>query len=121
MLQSSKSVHCSLGYSDRLPEPILVVAGGWGVDDANALVGGLPPVRVLEKTSAITKEHGYNVDFHLVDQTGLQVLLGHVCAAAQVDVFAARRVLGPLKRRVNAFGDKMKGRPALHFERLAGM
>jgi hypothetical protein len=36
------------------------------------------------------------VDFHLVDQAGLQVLMGDVGAASQVDVLASRGGLGLL-------------------------
>ena len=46
---------------------ILVVADRWGVDDANALVIHLPSARVVEETSAITQEHGNDMDFHFVN------------------------------------------------------
>ena len=64
---------------------------------------------------------GTTLDIHLVNQAGLQVLLGHGGAAAQGDVFAPPRVLGPLKGCVDAFGDEVEGRAALHFERIAGV
>jgi hypothetical protein len=62
-------------------QAMLVVADRWGVDDANALIIHLPPARVVEETSAITQEHGNDMDFHFVNQAGLQVLLGDIRAA----------------------------------------
>jgi hypothetical protein len=60
------------------------VADSGGVNDANALVASLPPVGVVEETNAITQEHRNDVNLHLVNQTGLQVLLGNVCAAPNI-------------------------------------
>jgi hypothetical protein len=105
-----------------LPSPVIfVVADRRGVDDANALVASLLPARVVEETCAIAQKHGHDVDIHLVNQAGLQVLLGQGGAAAQGDVFAPPRVLGPLKRCLDALGDEVEGRAALHFERIAGV
>jgi hypothetical protein len=101
--------------------PILVVTDRWGIDDPNAFVGGLPPVRVVEKTCAIAKKYGHDVDFHFVDQTGLEVLLGDIGATAQGNVFAARSVPGPLKRCFDSVRDEMKSCPAFHLKRVAGM
>ena len=102
-----------------LPSPVIfVVADRRGVDDANAHVASLLPARVVEETCAIAQKHGHDVDIHLVNQAGLQVLLGHGGAAAQGDVFAPPRVLGPLKRCADPFGDEVEGRAALHFERI---
>jgi hypothetical protein len=94
-----------------LPSPVIfVVADRRGVDDANAPVASLLPARVVEETCAIAQKHGHDVDIHLVNQAGLQVLLGHGGAAAQGDVFAPPRVLGPLKRCVDALGRRRNRR-----------
>ena len=97
------------------------MADGWGVNDANALVLGLPSIGVLEKTGTIAKENGHNVDVHFVDQAGREVLLGDIRTAAQIDVFPPGSVFGLLQRRVNAFSDKVKSCSTLHFKRIAGV
>ena len=51
------------------------MADGWGVNDANALVIGLPSIGILEKTGTIAKKNGHNMDVHFVDQAGHEVLL----------------------------------------------
>jgi len=43
------------------------MADGWGVNDANALVIGLPSIGILEKTGTIAKKNGHNMDVHFVD------------------------------------------------------
>jgi hypothetical protein len=91
------------------------------VDDANAFVGRLPPVRVVEKTCAIAKRYGHDVDFHFVDQTGFEILLGDIGATTQGNVFAVRSVPGPLKRHIGSFGDEVKSCSTLHLKWAAGV
>lgn len=91
-------------------QTILVVADRWRIDDAHTLVRRLPSIRVIEQTGAITQEHRNDVDFHLVDQAGLHVLLGNVRAAPKRNVFAPRGVPSPIERSVNAFGDEVERR-----------
>jgi hypothetical protein len=104
-----------------LPPPIFVVADRRGIDDANALVLRLLTIGVVEQPGAIAKKHGNDVDFHFVDQTGLEVLLGDIGATAQGNVFAARSVPGPLKRHIDSFGDEVKSCSTLHLKRIAGV
>ena len=97
------------------------MADGWGVNDANALVIGLPSIGILEKTGTIAKKNGHNMDVHFVDQAGREVLPGDIRTAAQIDVFPPGRVFGLLQRRVDALSQKVKNCFALHFKRIAGV
>jgi hypothetical protein len=87
----------------------------------NAVVRSLPPGCVFEKTSPVTQEHGNNVDLHLVDRAGLQVLGDIGAAASQNDVSARSSVPRSLQRRVDSLGDKVEGGPSLHRDRFAGV
>ena len=101
--------------------PILVVTDRWGIDDPNAFVGSLPSIGLVEKTGAIAEKHGRYVDFHFVDQTGSEVLLGNVRTTAQSHIFAACSFFGPFKRCFDSVRDEMKSCPAFHLKRVAGM
>jgi hypothetical protein len=102
-------------------QTILAVSYRWRIDDANTFVISLSPVRVVEEAGAATEEDGNNMDFHFVNQSGLQVLLANIRATSQHDVFTLRSVPGSLERRVNSFCDKMKSRAAFHLERFAAV
>ncbi len=78
----------------------------WRIGDADAFVTALSPAGIVEKTWAIAKKNRNDVDFHFIDKSGFQVLLGDARAAAQSNVFALRGSLGLLKRRVNSFVTK---------------
>jgi hypothetical protein len=97
------------------------MADRWGAYSANTVVRRLPPGRVFEKTSTGTQEHRNNVDLHLVNQAGLEVLLGDIGAASQNNVSACGSVPRSLERYADSFGDKVEGCPSLHRERFAGV
>ena len=61
------------------------------------------------------------MDLHLVNQAGLQVLLGDIGAASQNNVPACGSVPRSLQRYVDSFGDKVEGGLSLHRERFAGV
>ena len=97
------------------------MADRWGAYSANAVIRRLPPGRVFEKTSTGTQEHRNNVDLHLVNQAGLEVLLGDIGAASQNNVSACGSVPRSLQRYADSFGDKVEGGPSLHRDRFAGV
>jgi hypothetical protein len=55
-----------------------------GSDDTNALVTALSPLGVVKKACASTKKNGNDVNIHLIDQSGLQVLLGDIAPPPKV-------------------------------------
>ncbi len=74
---------------------------------------------MVEEPLPATEEDGHDVDGELVDESGAQVLLRRRGAAADRDVLAVRRGDGLLERALDAVGDEVEGRPALHLERRA--
>jgi hypothetical protein len=68
---------------------------------------------VVEEAGALAEQEWDDGDLQLVDQSRGEVLLGHVCAAAERDVLAAGRLLRLLERGFDSVGDEVEGRPAL--------
>ena len=95
------------------------VRGGGALDDLRAFERHLGTVQIVEQPRAAAEQHGDEVDPQLVEQPGLEVLLGDVRPAAQVDVLAAGRLARLRQRRLDAVGDEVEGGAALHHERLA--
>ena len=78
-------------------------------------------VETGEERLAATEEDGRDDEMHLVDEPGVQILPDSGCASAEADVAAARRLLGTGKRGLDAVGDEMEDRAALHFQRRPRM
>ena len=102
---------------DAVPE----VGGDRGFDHPRAEPARLGSEEVLEQPDAVAEEHGDEVDLKLVEQPGLEVLLGDARAAADRDVLVARGRLGLLERGLDAVGDEGEGRSSLLGHRLAGV
>src|SRR5205823_623746 len=75
----------------------------------------------VEQPLAAAEQRRRDVQLHLVDQAGAQVLLCGLRAAGERDVLAARGAPRLLERRLDAFADEGKRRAALQLERLASV
>jgi hypothetical protein len=104
-----------------LDRPIADVGDSGSVDGIDLLEPWRLRTQVLEQPLAGAEEDRDQGDVEFVDQPGDQVLLKQVGPAGQGDVLVPGRVLGLLQRRLDPIGDEVKGRTALHLERLAGM
>jgi hypothetical protein len=68
---------------------------------------------------ARAEQHRRHVQLHLVDQTGVQVLLRGLCTARQRDVLLPRRAARLLERTLDPVGHEGERRAALRHQRLA--
>ncbi len=78
------------------------------------LVAERGEVEVLEEMFARAQECRADDQMEMVDEAGGEILADGVGAAAQADVFGARRVGGELKGFVDAAGDEVEGGAAFH-------
>jgi hypothetical protein len=67
----------------RAPADVRVVGDGRGADKLDALVAGRAAIEVVEQSLAPAEEEGDDMDLHLVDQAGSEVLLGRARAPAE--------------------------------------
>src|SRR4051794_35629181 len=86
-------------HGDRLRH---LVAKAWQVD-------------ACKQGFTATQNDGRQREVQLVDRSRQQILADRGNAAADLDVQGARGRLSLGERRLDAVGDEMKGRPAVHY------
>src|SRR5256885_2176134 len=79
-----------------------------------ALVTELCSVETAEKVLSGAEQDGRNRQVHLVDQSGAQILPDRSDPAAEPDVLAVGCIEGALKCSVDAVGNEVEGRAAVH-------
>src|ERR671919_2295395 len=79
------------------------------------------PSSSANSRSPSPRRTGAKRDLDLIEQAGPQVLLDHAGPARERHVLPARRLRGLLQDSLDALGDEVEGRPALHLEWLAGV
>src|ERR1700735_4329961 len=106
--------------SDLAKHAVLQVSDAGRLDGLGDLELGIGR-RVFEQTSAAAEQNRYDIELQLVEQACRQVLLGDVGAPAEPHVLATGRLLGLLKRRLDAVAREEEGGAALLGQRLAGV
>src|SRR5262249_3574880 len=94
-----------------------------GQDDMGRILGGdvlgalesqRGEIEPREQMLATAEEHRSDGEVHLVDQPRLEVLPDRRHTTAEPDVLASGCLAGALQRLVDAPGDEVEGRPAVH-------
>jgi len=79
---------------------------GGGVEDPRRLQLQLPAAEVVEEPNAVTKNQRCHVDLQLVEQAGLEILLGELRSSCDQDVSVTGGRSGLLERGFDAVGDE---------------
>ena len=94
---------------------------GRGSDVLGAFVSQLQEIKSSEETLAAAQDNRRNGNMQLVNQPSLKILPDRRRPATETHVQSVSRLPGALQGGVDAIGDEMKGRAALHLDRRARM
>src|SRR5215471_12519182 len=115
-------VLCWLATRERSAAPggdVLDVRDARRLDRAHLLELEGVPLETLEEPFAAAENDRDDRDVDLVDKASREVLIDDGCAPGQRDVLAFGGVLRLTERGLDAVGDEVEGRTALHHEGLA--
>src|SRR4051812_25850549 len=104
-----------------MSHPVLDVGDARRLDGPYLLELDIAAAEVVEQARATTEQHGHDVQLELVEEPGGQVLVDDLGAAPEHDVLTVRGLFGLLERPLDAVGDEVIGRAAVHRHRLTGV
>jgi hypothetical protein len=77
-----------------------------GFDHTRLFQHNLLGAEMIEQSDTFTEQYGHKVNHHLIDKSGFDALLRHICAAHEIDVLLARRLLSLLYGALDTVGDE---------------
>ena len=78
-------------------------------------------IEIGEKMFAGAQENRADSEMQFVDESGLEVLADYGHTPAKPNILPFSRLAGALSRCVNAIGDEVEGRAAVHNNGLSGV